>query len=859
MTRVLRSREIKISLYASAAVTLLIGFADLVRGGTTVSALLLSVAYCGLIPLAIWSGAGDAPSTPTAAARPSYGAASIAALAVLGLYVATMAPSTAMWDTSEYIAAAYSFGLPHPPGNPFFVIIGHVFSLLPIAPNVAARINVLAAVCSAVAAGVWFLVAEHVLGAWLPSRWQRVAGGFLAALIGATAFTVWNQSVVNEKVYTVSLAGIALISWLAVRWSDRTDGPRADRMLVMIAYLCGLGYANHMAGMLPAPAIATMVLLRRPATLFRWKLLLACLAALVVGVTPFATQPIRAAHFPALNEGEPTACRTKLELSCTLSKATYDAFMYNFNRGQYGKPELGDRQATLGEQVGMWWLYFRWQWLRDPDFQSPFLQSLLATGVLVLGLIGGWLHFQRDRRSFWYFGTLMFTMTLMLIYYLNFKLGWSQDQQSAAPREVRDRDYFFLWSYSAWGVWAAIGLMYIWESLAEIAAQANREAKRKVSEIPTRAWLFAAPIAFLAFIPLLGNARYATRAHHYATRDVAADMLNSVEPYGVLVTVGDNDTFPLWYAQEVEGVRRDVVVANTSLLNTDWYVRQLIRRPIFDYDAAHGPAIYKDQQWVKPKVSPIQMTFAEADAIPDPYELRQPMVFNARDIHAIVDPKNLEYGMLRRADIFVLRMIADSWPERPIYFARSAVGYPHSLGLGNNVLTQGLATKLFVPPATAPLLQRDTVYVQGDGWLDVARTHTLWTDVFQGHHSVVSEGQWIDRPSASLPVMYLFLGVELTEALRSTGKAAAANACIRSDLQACCYRDETRRSPARFRGIVQVGLGWRLDGRRAATLECEESAEGPEHRPRSGQAKAVTRRRRSFRARGRSEGPSFPA
>src|SRR4051812_786141 len=146
--------------------------------------------------------------------RPSYLAAAIAAAVVFGLYVYTLAPSTAMWDTSEYIAAAYRMGLPHPPGNPFFVIIGRVFSILPIAPNVAMRINVLAAVCSAVTAGLWFLIAERVLVSWLPLRWQRIAGGALASLIGATAFTVWAQSVVNEKVYTVSLLGLAVVSWL---------------------------------------------------------------------------------------------------------------------------------------------------------------------------------------------------------------------------------------------------------------------------------------------------------------------------------------------------------------------------------------------------------------------------------------------------------------------------------------------------------------------------------------------------------------------------------------------------------------------------------------------------------------------
>ncbi|HEY4218215.1 MAG TPA: DUF2723 domain-containing protein [Gemmatimonadaceae bacterium] len=707
--------------------------------------------------------------------RPSYLTALGVSLVALVLYLVTLSPSTAMWDTSEYIAAAYTLGLPHPPGNPLFVILGRVFSLLPIASSVAVRINILAAICSAASAGMWFLITERVLVSWFTARWQRILGASLAALIGATAFTVWNQSVVNEKVYTVSLVGIAVISWLMIRWSDEPDGRRADRLLVLVAYLCGLGYANHMAGMLAAPAVGLAVIIIRPRTIFRWKLLLACAGVLALGLTPFATQPIRAAYFPAINEGEPTACRTKLELSCTFSKGTLDAFEYNFNRGQYGKPDLSDRQASIGEQIGMWWLYFKWQWIRDAHEDHPFAQALLAAAFLVLGLFGGWVHFKRDRRSFWYFGALMFTMTLALIYYLNFKLGASQDPTSQAPHEVRDRDYFFLWSFSAWGVWAALGLLYVWESIAALFGTETVKVGRETATEPTmNGWRYSSPILLLGVIPLFANWHWASRAGHRDTADFAADLLNSVEPYGVLITVGDNDTFPLWYAQEVEGVRRDVVVANTSLLNTDWYVRQIIRRPIYEYDAAKGPAIYRNQQWTKPSGPPINMTMADADSVPAYYPLNTPMEFTAGSLHAKIDPKDLDHGVLQRADLFVLRMIQDGWPKRPIYFARTSGGYAHSLGLGDDVLTQGLASKLFAPPASQTA-SKDSIYMQGDGWFDVARSTALWNDVFKGPASVIHTGDWIDRPSVGIPYLYVATGMELAEALKMQGKTGEAN------------------------------------------------------------------------------------
>lgn len=712
--------------------------------------------------------------------RPSYLAAGIVTLGVLLLYLITLAPSTAMWDTSEYMAAAYTLGLPHPPGNPLFVLIGRVFSIIPLfGPNVATRINVLAALCSAVSAGMWFLVTERVLVGWFPQRWQRITGGVLASLIGATAFTVWNQSVVNEKVYTVSLVGIAIISWLMIRWSDDPDGRKADRILVLVAYILGLGYANHMGGMLAAPAAALAVVVRRPRTLFRWRLLLACIGALIFGITPFAIQPIRAAWNPPLNEGDPTACREGLKLSCTFSAETWRAFKYNFNREQYGKPELTDRQAPFTAQVDMWWFYFKWQWLRDPQLQHQVAQGVLGGLFLVLGLFGAWVHYQRDRRSFWYFASYMFTVTLILIYYLNFKYGSSQSPElgDSVPREVRDRDYFYLWSFSPWGVWAALGLMYIWENLAALFGTVETRYGRQTVVLPSRdSLLKTTPILLIAGIPLFTNMHTAPRHGQTYTRDFAHDLLDSVEPYGVLVTVGDNDTFPLWYAQEVEGIRKDVVVANTSLLNTDWYTRQIIRRPIFEYDAAKGPAVYRNQQWAKPAGPPLKMTLNEADSVPPYWEIDKAMVFKAGchpepnatcDINAVIPPH-----LLQRADLFVLRMIQDSYPSRPIYFSRTSGGYARELGLGDHVITQGLAAKVFVPPKAST---KDTMNVAGDGWMDVKRTTELWNNDFMGPKSVIRTNDWIDQPSVGIPYLYVATGLELSEALHSRGDAAMAN------------------------------------------------------------------------------------
>ncbi|MDO8502458.1 MAG: DUF2723 domain-containing protein [Gemmatimonadaceae bacterium] len=710
------------------------------------------------------TAAASRANTDTGAGyEPSYKAAGIAALAVFVLYFVTIAPSTAMWDTGEYMAAAKVLGLPHPPGNPFFMLIGHVFGELPLPGSYAQHINTMSALASACSAGFWFLITERILSGWLPRSWQRLTGAALATLIGATAFTVWNQSVVNEKVYTISLFFFTAVSWLMISWTDDPEGPKAERRLILVAYLLGLGYANHPAGLLAAPAVGVAILVRRWQTFLSWRLIVKGVLVFCLGLTPFIYEPIRAAYFPPLNEGEPTACVDKIETSCTFSELTKKRLMDNINREQYGKKL--ERGAPYTAQVGMWWLYFKWQWLRDAYNENAALQAILAVLFLSLGLIGGYVHWTNDRRTFWYFGPLMFTLTLVLIYYMNFKYGWSQSPELGdnVEREVRDRDYFYIWSYSAWGVWAALGLVYIWQAVAQILDRSTDDVPDKAGYATRRSWLLATPLLLIACVPLVGNWNAASHRGDTFAAEWGKDMLNSVEPYGILITNGDNDTFPLWYAQEVEGVRQDVLVLVTSYLNTDWFVRQIIRRPIREYDAAKGPAIYRGKTWPKPKGPPLKWSYAEADAQPDYIELREPQIFKQRDLVATIQP-----GYLTRDQIVTLSLIKDAYPERSIYF--STGGYGRSLGLAAYTLRQGLVEKLVEKPVVAT---KDTVQV-GDGFLDVPTSYTLWTQVYKGPQELIDEGGWVDRPSFGIPYTYTVTGYVLSEALKANGKTAEA-------------------------------------------------------------------------------------
>ena len=160
--------------------------------------------------------------------RPPYRAALAVGATVLAVFVLTLAPTVTFWDAGEFIAAARILGIPHPPATPLFVLLAHVWGLLVPIGEWAYRTNLLSAVFSASAAGLFFLAIHQSLrGAFtdLPestARLLRVGGAAAAAMIGAFSFTNWQNS--NEtEVYTVATFTTAAMAWTAVLWRSRRE------------------------------------------------------------------------------------------------------------------------------------------------------------------------------------------------------------------------------------------------------------------------------------------------------------------------------------------------------------------------------------------------------------------------------------------------------------------------------------------------------------------------------------------------------------------------------------------------------------------------------------------------------------
>src|SRR5437762_11428130 len=125
------------------------------------------------------------PPPPRERERPPYGWAALVSVVILVVYVASIAPTTQFWDTSEYMSAAKVLGIPHPPGNPLFVLMAHVWALFPLAAAYGLRLNLFAAVTSALSSGLLFLVADRFLRDLTTApRWARMAAAAAGVFVG---------------------------------------------------------------------------------------------------------------------------------------------------------------------------------------------------------------------------------------------------------------------------------------------------------------------------------------------------------------------------------------------------------------------------------------------------------------------------------------------------------------------------------------------------------------------------------------------------------------------------------------------------------------------------------------------------
>jgi transmembrane protein TMEM260 (protein O-mannosyltransferase) len=755
------------------------------------------------------------PFTVLEPEKPPYWMAAAVFLGALVLYVITLAPTTQFWDTSEYMAAAYTLGIPHPPGNPFFVLVAHVWGLIPWAAGYAQRINLLAAVTSAVSAGCWFLIGERWLRNIVPVVWPRRLAALAGAFVAATAFTVWNQSVVNEKVYTLSLLSIALILWLIVRWDDQPAGGAHDHYLLLIVYLLALTATNHMMGVLVGPVV--MVLLFPPLKKQRakaeedrriewsqfllftsvwallialglegtgpiyaagalylaalafavlharnWQFALALLGVAVVGLSVYTFLPIRAAHFPPINEGEPT---------------NWQALWAVLTRQQYGKPSIFDNPmyppgagnpghtlVLYGQQILNYLQYWSWQFGHDWPARVQRGLAVLFGGI---GLLGAYRHWRADRRTALAMTLLVFTFTFALIFYLNFKWGFSQPySEPGVQHEVRERDYFFICSFAMWGIWVGMGLATLMEMVQDwFRPRQPNDGLR---------WAVATPVLVLALVPLLGNRLTASRAGETIARDFAYDLLQTVEPYGVLVTAGDNDTFPLWYAQEVEGIRRDVIVVNLSLANTDWYLRQMQRRPIETFDPAAGPAVYRNRTWPKPTGRLMSFTDEQLAALEQYYMLQDKRTVRLASLDVTLDPQMLGRPYIERADVAVLQIIKDQLGKRPIYFSRTVGIYGDQFGLTAHLEGQGFGRAL----REREIQGSDSIKaVASLGWVNLQRSKALLFDVYHAESAGrLRPRGWVDQPSEGILTTYGIIYYALAQELQATDPTLAARA-----------------------------------------------------------------------------------
>ena len=682
------------------------------------------------------------------------------------IYFDTMAPTVSYWDCGEFIAVSHTLGVPHPPGSPFFLLVGRVASMLPFSDDIAFRVNLLSPLTSALAVMFLYLIIVQVVVHWrgkLESAHDALVA-FGGAIVGSMVFAFTDShwfNAVEAEVYAFSTFFTAIVVWLILHWSEKAGEKGHERYILIIAYMIGLATGLHLLNLLTLPFVALIIYFRKYK--FEWKsfgmtvlitgviffiihnviimglpkiaasigigatagLVLAVFGGMVwavmnrkrlasvaltsmvlvlIGYSTYALIFIRSNQDPNIDENDPE---------------TVEAFISYLEREQYGDvgmfprrfkgiapihevvgyPEAPGRKFSpaqerkykkheTGKQWNFFWdyqirkmynRYFLWQFAgrgpsKDPGV-TPMGASSREDGIdwtqfgmpmaFILGLLGMFYHAYRDERMAFSVMALFVMTGYAVILYLN--------QDDPQPRE---RDYSYVGSFFAFAIWVGIGASAISEKIIEYIKD-KELSKRLVSLV------LILQIIFIPTVMARANYHSHDRSGNYVAWDYSYNILQSCKPNGVIFTNGDNDTFPLWYLQEVEKVRTDVAVVNLSLLNTPWYIKQQRdNRPketrfINLSDKQIDKYTSRLTEWKKQK---IQVPVYDDPENEDGYiEWELKPTYGGR--------------ALRVQDMMILRIIKDAGWRVPIYFAVT-VSQKNRIGLDQYLDMQGLTFQL---------------------------------------------------------------------------------------------------------------------------------------------------------------------
>ncbi|MBP5527083.1 MAG: DUF2723 domain-containing protein [Bacteroidales bacterium] len=493
----------------------------------------------------------------------AHGAVCVGAVATL-VYLLTMDRSASWWDCGEFIATGWILGVGHPSGAPVYQLLSHLFMLLSFGNPlwVAPLSNAFSALCAGITVGVLYATIRE-LGA-------KPFGALVGALCYLFCDTAW-FSAVESEVYAPAMLFCSLDVWIVLRWR-RTGNAR---LLPLLGLLLGLGVGVHLMTLLVVPALALIIFSRISGT-SRFsriiKTLLFSFFFFLLGLTPYAVIPIRAAANPSINEMRGSfgdyLKREQYEKAPLYPRMWRERDAAHYRSWTFSDQGFAANAAYyVTYQLGyMYGRYLMYNFIGRENLRWHCV--VLFVLPILLALWGLWQHRKRSRRDWWVVMLLFLFGGVILNLYLNHPCY-----------EPRSRDYAYVLSFYAVAIWIGLGADEINEKVKSKKKKNHHGNSLSSSLFSLSTLLLLAPITLA-----VGNWSDHDRSRCHSVHDIALNHLNSCDPDAILITLGDNDTFPLWYLQQVEGQRTDVDVYNLGL--TGWSrVLQLVNnsdgRPVY--------------------------------------------------------------------------------------------------------------------------------------------------------------------------------------------------------------------------------------------------------------------------------------